>query len=54
MCAVVDYGFGALNGVFSAEVGHALLGDDDVDGVFGVVDVACHRHDVAYEAAFCD
>lgn len=29
----------------AAEIGQSLLGDDDVHVVFGVVDVADHRHD---------
>ena len=50
--AVVDNLVGALNGVFSAEVGDALVGDEDVDRVFGVVGVGHHGHDVGDEAAF--
>ncbi len=50
--AVVDDALGTLYGVESAQVGDALVGDDDVDGVLGVVDVRCHGHDVAYQSAF--
>lgn len=49
--AVVDDAFGALNGVKSAQVGNALVGDEDVDGVFGVVLMSNHGDDVADAAA---
>ena len=44
--AVVDDDVGALNRVKTAEVGNALIGDDYVDGVFGMVDVRNHGDDV--------
>ena len=37
--AVVDDLLGALHGVEAADVGNALVGDDDVDAVLGVVNV---------------
>ena len=52
MSGVFDDLVGALYGVFSAEVGDTLIGDDDVDGVFRVVDMADHRHDVRDLALF--
>ena len=44
--AVVDDLVGAFNRIEAAQVGDALVGDDDVDGVFGVVDVRHHRNDI--------
>ncbi len=52
--AVFDNFVRALYGIFSAEISDALLGDYDVDGVFGVVDMRNHRDDVADESALCD
>ncbi len=46
MGAVVDDSVSALHGIKAAQVGDALIGDDDVDRVLGVVDVRHHRHDV--------
>lgn len=43
---VVDDYVGAFHRVESAEVGDALVGYDDVDRVFGVVDVRNHGDDV--------
>ena len=37
--AVLDDGLCALQRVFAAQVGHALLGGEDLDGVFAVVNV---------------
>lgn len=54
VCAVVDDALGSLHGIESADVGNSLLGDDDVDGVFGVVNMRAHRHDVAYQASLGD
>ena len=39
MRAVVDYRVGAFHRVLMAEVGDALVGYQDVDGVFAMVDV---------------
>ncbi len=50
--AVVDNSVGALDGIFVAEVGDALVGDEDVDAMLAVVGVCYHRDDVAYHAAF--
>lgn len=52
--AVVYDGFGAVYGVEVTEVGDTLVGDYHVDGVFGVVSVSHHRHDVGNQAAFGD
>ena len=43
--ALVDDLLGATSRRQAAQVRHALLGDDDVHVVLGVVDVAHHRHD---------
>lgn len=50
--AVCDDFLCALHGVFASEVGDALVGHEDVDGVFGVVGVCYHGDDVADESAF--
>lgn len=52
--AVVDDALGSLHGIESADIGNALVGDDDVDRVFGMVDMRAHRHDVAYQASLGD
>lgn len=49
---VLDDAVGALHGVETAEVGDTLVGDDDVDGVLGVVAVGHDGHDVGDESAF--
>ncbi len=42
---MVDDGLSALVGGEAAEVGDALVGDDDLDGVFVVIDVGGHGDD---------
>lgn len=54
VCAIVDNAVSALHGVESAEVGNTLVGDDNIDGVLGVVDVRCHGHDIAYQTSLGD
>src|SRR5574343_806549 len=49
--AALDHQFGALLGAQAAQVGQALLGDDDLHVVLGVVHMADHRHDAADAAA---
>ena len=44
MGAVFDDGFGAVGRAFAAQIGHALLGDDDLDGVFAAVQMADQRN----------
>ena len=51
MGAVLDDGFGALGGTFAAQVGDALFGDDDLDGMFAAVKMADERDDGADLAA---
>ena len=42
----VFYNFlGALHWILETQVGYALIGNDDVDAVHGVVDVSTHGHD---------
>src|SRR5690554_4613316 len=41
---VVDDGMGSLAGRQAAQVGQALLGDDDLHIVFGVIHMGDHRH----------
>jgi ABC-type uncharacterized transport system YnjBCD ATPase subunit len=43
--AVIDDLLGAALRRQAAQVGYALLGDDDLQVVLGVIDVADHRHD---------
>ena len=43
--AMVDDQFGAFAGCFAAEVGDAVLGDQNLHRVFAVVDVGTHRDD---------
>ncbi len=45
MCALLDDQFGTLHRTLASEVGHALLSDDDVDIVLGVVLVADEGYD---------
>ena len=52
--AVLDDCFGTLHGIFVAQVGDTLIGDDDVDRVLCVVDMGHMRHDVAYQALLGD
>ena len=52
MRAVVDDGFGPLHRALAAQIGHALLGHDDLDRVFAVIHVAHERHDGADLSAF--
>lgn len=51
--AVLDDGLGTLHGALAAQVGDALLGDDDVDGVLAVVEVRHHGDNGTDAAAFC-
>ena len=46
MSTIVNDDMSALYGVESAEVGNALVGNNYVDRVLGVVDVRHHRYDV--------
>ena len=43
--AVVDDLFGTLTRTLATEIRYTLLGDDNLDGVLGVVEVGDHRHD---------
>src|SRR5215469_7948980 len=52
MCAVVDNQLSALAGILAAQVGHALLSDDDLYRMLAVVHVRRQRHDRADLAAF--
>lgn len=52
--AVLDDDLGTLQGILAAKVGDALVGDEDVDGVLGVVGVTDHGHDVGDESALGD
>ena len=46
-CADVDDFVSALYGVFHAQIGYTLVGDDDIDRVLAMVGVCDHGHDVA-------
>lgn len=46
MSAVVDDLMSAFNRVEAAEVSDALIGYNNVDGVFCVVDMRNHRYDI--------
>lgn len=50
--AVLDDAFGALHRILAAKVGYALLGDEDLDGVLTVVDMADHGDDCGDLATF--
>lgn len=52
VCAVVDNLVSSFDRIFVAQVCDALVCDEDVDGVFAVVGVCDHRHDVANQATF--
>lgn len=52
--AVFDNLVSALYGILSTEVGDALIGDEDVNGMFRGVAVSNVRNDVAYQAALGD
>ena len=43
--AILDDCFGTLYGVFSAQVGYALIGDEHIDRVLAVVEVRNHGDD---------
>lgn len=43
--AGLDDRVGAFDGAEASEVGEAVLGDEGLDGVLVVVDVAAHGHD---------
>ena len=51
MGAVFDNRLGALHRALAAQVGDALLGDDDVDGVLAMVEVRHHGDDGADASA---
>ena len=46
--------FGCLNRVFGAQVGHTLVSDDYIYGVYRVVHMGHHRHYGAYAVVFLD
>lgn len=45
MYAVLDDGFGTLYGILAAQVGYALFGGQNLDGMFRMVDMRGHGHD---------
>ena len=52
VCDFLDDLVGALDGRFAPQVGHTVFGDDDLDGVFRMIQVRYHRHDGGDESAF--
>ena len=54
MSTVVDDFVSAFHRVKTAEVSDTLVSNEDVDRVFGVVDMGYHRNDVGNLALFCD
>ncbi len=54
MHAVLNDTFGTLYRALATQVGYALFRNEDLDGVFRMVNVAGHRHDSGNLASFLD
>ena len=53
MRTILDDKFGTLTGIFPSQIGDTILGNNDIDRMFTVVEMRNHRDDGADFSSFC-